>query len=301
MRNDQGTICAPPLSDCLLLKPSRSATQGDLDDASRTIPHRGNLYYVGSQDLAAYLITTPDGNVLINTNLPSSPGQIRSSVEKLGFRWTDTKVPLVSQAHFDHVGGTAQVQRETHAKLAVMEYDSDQIEAGGRTDFLYPLHAVDTYPAPQVDRVLHDGDTVALGGVVLTAHRTGGHTRGCTTWTMRVHVPGEAGGRMRNVVIVGGYTLWSDYQLVTTTQQQESYPGIADDFRRTFQVYRSLPCDIFLGDHGEHFGLMGKLARVPKEGYSVWLDPQGYARTIDAAQHSFEKYFAEQQAAASTE
>ncbi|MGI4831141.1 MAG: subclass B3 metallo-beta-lactamase [Janthinobacterium lividum] len=253
-----------------------------------------NLYYVGSQDLAAYLITTSAGNILINANLPSSPAQIRSSVEKLGFRWSDTKLLLVGQAHFDHAGGAAQVLQETHASLAVMEYDAEVVAAGGRNDFLLASGAIATYPPAHVNRVLHDGGTVTLGGLTLTAHRTGGHTRGCTTWTMRTHVPGEPARSLRDVVIVGGYTMWADYKLLQTEQAQASYPGIADDFKRTFAVYRKLPCDIFLADHGDHFGLLEKVARMQKEGDAVWIDPQGYAKTIEAGQHSFEKYLSEQ-------
>lgn len=257
-----------------------------------------NLYYVGSQDLAAYLVTTSAGNILINANLPSSPAQLRASVELLGFRWSDTKVLLIGQAHFDHAGGVAEVQRETHASLAVMEYDAEVVDAGGANDFLRAVGAVATYPPAHVDRVLHDNETVTLGGITLTAHRTGGHTRGCTTWTMRAHIPSEPAGQLRDVVVVGGYTMWSDYQLVDTKQAKASYPGIADDFQRTFAVYKSLSCDIFLADHGDHFGLLEKVARMQKEGDAVWVDPRGYRATIDAGQRSFEKYFAEQEQAA---
>jgi metallo-beta-lactamase class B len=253
-----------------------------------------NLYYVGSQDLAAYLITTPAGNILINANLPSSPPQIKASVEKLGFRWNDTKILLTGQAHYDHSGGFAEVLRQTHAQSMVMEYDAGVIESGGQTDFLHASGSLPTYPPAHVDRVLHDGDTVTLGGTTLTAHRTGGHTRGCTTWTMRVHIPGEPSGKFRNVVIVGGYTLWSDFHLVDTPGHPASYPGIADDFRHTFALYKSLPCDIFLGDHGEHFGLLEKLARMPQQGDEVWIDPQGYRSAIEAGQQAFEKYLAKQ-------
>ena len=254
-----------------------------------------NFYYVGSQDLAAYLVTTPAGNILINANLPSSPPQTKASVEQLGFRWKDTKILLTGHAHYDHSGGFAEILRETHARLMVMEYDADVVESGGQTDFLHASGSVPTYPAAHVDRVLHDDDTVTLGGTTLTAHRTGGHTRGCTTWTMRVHIPGEPADTRRNVVIVGGYTMWSDFRLVDAPGHPASYPGIADDFRRTFALYKALPCDVFLADHGEHFGLLEKLARMPQEGDEVWVDPQGYRAMIGSGERSFEKYLAEQQ------
>ena len=140
-----------------------------------------NLYYVGSQDLAAYLVTTRAGNILINANLETSPPQIRASVEKLGFKWADTKILLNGQAHFDHMAGAAQILRETGAKNMVMEGDAEVVENGGRTDFLAAKGALPPYPPAKVDRILRDGDTVELGGVKLTAHKTAGHTRGCTT------------------------------------------------------------------------------------------------------------------------
>jgi metallo-beta-lactamase class B len=162
-----------------------------------------NLYYVGSQELASYLVVTPKGNILINANLVTSPPQMRASVEKLGFRWTDIKILLNSQAHYDHMAGAAEVIRQTHAKNMVMEGDVSVVETGARTDFLSPSPNILTYTPVHVDRVLHDEDTVSLGGVVLTAHKTAGHTRGCTTWTMRSHLPGEPAGTSRNIVIVG--------------------------------------------------------------------------------------------------
>src|SRR5580692_7526174 len=122
-----------------------------------------NLYYVGSEDLASYLVVTPKGNILVNANLASSPPQIRASVERLGFRWSDTKILLNGQAHFDHMGGAAEVVRETHAKNMVMDGDVSVVETGARTDFLSPSPNIPGYSPVHVDRVLHDGDTVNLG------------------------------------------------------------------------------------------------------------------------------------------
>jgi metallo-beta-lactamase class B len=247
-----------------------------------------NLYYVGSQDLAAYLVTTPAGNILINANLETSPPQIRASVEKLGFQWADTKILLNSQAHFDHVAGAAQILRETGAKNMVMEDDADLVESGGRADFLFGMKAVPAFAPARVDRILKDGDTVELGGVTLTAHKTAGHTRGCTTWTLPVHLPGEPANRLRNVVIVGGVMFWSDFRLLDAGDQKASYPGIAEDFARTFRVLQSLPCDIFLGAHGSYFGLKSKLPRLEKEGPQVFLDAAGYKAFVAKGQAAFE-------------
>ena len=247
-----------------------------------------NLYYVGSEDLAAYLVTTPAGNILINANLDTSPPQIRTSIEKLGFRWADTKILLDGQAHYDHMGGAAEILRETHAKNLVMEGDADVVESGGRTDFLAASGSVPPYPPAHVDRVLHDGDTVDLGGVTLTAHKTAGHTCGCTTWTLPVHLPGEPADRVRHVVIVGGVSFWSDFHFVDRPSQPASYPGIAQDFAGTFRTLRSLPCDIFLGAHGGYFRLKTKLPRLAESGPQVFLDAAGYQAFVTRNEADFE-------------
>lgn len=256
-----------------------------------------NVYYVGSEDLASYLIVTPAGDILINANLPSSPPQIRASVEKLGFRWTDIKILLNSQAHFDHMGGAAEILRETHAKNMVMDGDVRVVETGGRADFLAPSTNVPRYPPAPVDRVLHDGDIVRLGNVSLTAHKTAGHTRGCTTWTMRGHLPGDRAGTLRNIVIVGGVGFWSEYHFVATPHHPASYPGIAQDFQHTFVVLRALPCDVFLGAHGGYFDMLEKLRGYPQQGPRVFVDPAGYQEFVQDAQHTFDRALQRQQAA----
>lgn len=257
-----------------------------------------NLYYVGSQDLAAYLVTTPAGNILINANLASSPPQIRASVEKLGFRWTDTKILLNSQAHFDHMAGAAEILRETHARNMVMDGDVSVVETGGRTDFLARTSSVTKYPPAHVDRVLHDGSIVTLGGVTLIAHKTAGHTRGCTTWTLRAHLPGDPASQLRNIVIVGGVGFWSDFHFVASHGHPASYPGIAQDFAHTFATLHALPCDVFLGAHGMYFGMLTKLKRYPGDGPRVFIDPAGYHAFVNEAQATFEHALARQQAAA---
>jgi len=257
-----------------------------------------NLYYVGSEELASYLVVTPQGNILINANLATSPPQIRASVEKLGFGWTDIRILLNGQAHFDHMAGAAEVIRETHAKNMVMDGDVSVVETGAKADFLSPSPNIPTYAPVHVDRVLHDGDTVSLGGVTLTAHKTAGHTRGCTTWTMRSHLPGEPAGTVRDIVIVGGASFWSEYHFVATPGRRVSYPGIAQDFQHTFAVLRALPCDVFLGAHGGYFDMLTKLERYPGEGPRVFIDPAGYKDFVADAQETFEQELAKQQAAA---
>jgi len=257
-----------------------------------------NLYYVGSQGLASYLVVTPAGNILINANLATSPSQLRSSVEALGFHWNDIKILLNSQAHADHMAGAAEVIRETHAQNMVMDGDVSVVESGARTDFLSPSPNIPAYAPVRVDRVLHDGDTVALGGVTLTAHKTAGHTRGCTTWTMRAHLPGEPAETMRNIVIVGGTGFWSEFHFVATPGHPVSYPGIVQDFQHTFSVLRALPCDVFLGAHGGYFDMLTKLKSYPQKGSRVFIDPDGYKQFVTDAQANFEKALSKQRAAA---
>ncbi len=249
----------------------------------------GNLYYVGSQDLASYLIVTPQGDILINSSLQSSVPLIRHSVEQLGFHFSDIRILLISHAHHDHDAGSAEIIRQTHAKYMVMDADVSVVESGGRTDFAYGKSQL--YPAAKVDRVLHDGDSVRLGDAVLVAHETPGHTRGCTTWTMRVH----EGGRVLDVVIVGSWNVNPGYQLVDRPRHPASYPGIAADFRHTFAVLKSLHCDVFLGAHGSYFNMVAKLARLRAGAKdNVWIDPRGYRAAVQEREHAFETELARQ-------
>ena len=249
----------------------------------------GNLYYVGSRDLAAYLVVTSEGNLLINANLESSPPQIRRSIERLGFRWTDVKILLSSQAHYDHAAGAAEVLRETRAQYMVMDGDVDIIRTGGAADFDPSLPH---FPPARVARTLHDHDIVTLGGTTLTAHKTAGHTRGCTTWTMQTH----EGGRTLSVVIVGGWALNPGVALVPSHGEPAAYPAITHDFEQTFVTLKALPCDIFLGAHGIYFDMLAKLDRLPKEGSSVWSDNDGYRRAVLEREAAFSKELERQQA-----
>ena len=240
-----------------------------------------NLYYVGSRDLASYLIVTPQGDILINSSLKASPPLIRKSIEQLGFHITDVKILLISHAHFDHDAGSAEILRLTHAKYMVMDADVPVVESGGAKDFAYPG---DRYPPAKVDRILHDGDEVRLGGTVLVAHKTPGHTRGCTTWTMRANLD----GKLRNVVIVGSWNVNAGFRLIDRPGHPASYLGIASDYQRTFAVLKGLPCEIFLGAHGAYFGMLAKLERVKSgAGDSVWIDPEGYRTAVAEREQAF--------------
>jgi len=223
---------------------------------------------VGTRGLASYLVTTPEGHILINSSLESSVPMIRASVEKLGFKFSDVKILLVSHAHWDHNAGSALVKELTGTKYMVMEQDVAVTEDGGKSDFQYGSDPSSRYKPTKVDRVLHDGDEVKLGGTALKAHLTPGHTKGCTTWTMTA----REGAKAYDVVIVGSPNVNEGYRLVNN----DKYPGIAADFAKTFQVLKSLHCDIFLGAHGDYYGMQAKVAKMKPDGPNVFVDPDGY-------------------------
>ena len=258
-------------------------------------PHRvaGNIYYVGSRGLASYLITTPEGHILINSSLESSVPMIRAGVEKLGFQFSDVKILLVSHAHWDHCAGSALVKELTGAKFMVMQEDVAEIESGGMQDFYYRNFSPAHYKPAKVDRALHDGDEVKLGGISLTAHLTPGHTRGCTTWTTKV----RDGGKTLDVVVVGSVGMTGLDVSGNTPELRGSipfrmvnnalYPGIADDYSRAFRVLQSLDCDIFLGAHGDYYGMEKKFARIGQDGPNPFIDPAGYRAYVAQMERAF--------------
>jgi metallo-beta-lactamase class B len=261
------------------------------DDPDWTTPHApfrvvGNVYYVGSKDLASYLITTPQGDILINSNLESSVPQIKKSVEALGFKFSDVKILLISHAHRDHCAGSKLLKQLTGAKYMVMDRDVPVVESGGKADFQYGKKQENWYPATKVDRVLHDGDEVRFGDVVLVAHLTAGHTKGCTTWTLKV----SEGGKVYNVVIVGGPNVNPEYKLVKSAV----YPAMAQDYESTFRTLKSLPCDVFLGAHGSYFGMEEKFARRKAGDVNPFVDPEGYKAYVAEREQAFRKDLARQ-------
>ncbi|MEO6807343.1 MAG: subclass B3 metallo-beta-lactamase [Edaphobacter sp.] len=263
------------------------------DNPEWTTPHKpfrivANVYYVGSQDLASYLIVTPKGNILINSSLPSSVALIKKNVEALGFHFSDTKILLISHAHWDHAAGSAEIVRLTHAKYMVMDADVPVVESGGKTDFQYGSDAESQFPPTKVDRVLHDGDQVTLGGTVLVAHKTPGHTKGCTTWTLKV----RENNKTYNAVIVGSPNVNTGYKLVGNA----AYPHIAQDYETTFRVLKSLPCDVFLGAHGSYFGMEAKFARMTPGGPNPFVDPDGYRSYVAEREQAFQRELAKQSA-----
>ncbi|MGH9511738.1 MAG: subclass B3 metallo-beta-lactamase [Terriglobales bacterium] len=248
----------------------------------------GNLYYVGSKGLANYLIATPRGNVLINSDTEANVPMIKASIEKLGFKFNDTKILLISHAHWDHDAGSAKIIAMTGAKYMVMDADVPVVESGGEADFQYGNGVAFLYPPTKVDRVLHDGDEVRLGGAVLVAHLTPGHTKGCTTWTLSV----KDGGKTYKVVIIGSPNVNPGYKLINNV----AYPEIADDYERMWRVLKSLPCDIFLGAHGDYFGLEEKYRRMGQADSNPFIDPTGYKSYIAEKERDFRAELAKQEA-----
>ena len=249
----------------------------------------GNLYYVGSRGLASYLVTTPRGHILINSDLEANVLMIRDSVEKLGFKYTDIRILLISHAHWDHDAGSALVKEQTGASYMVMAGDVPVVQSGGREDFQYGNDKETLYKPVKVDRVLHDGDRVELGGAVLMARLTAGHTRGCTTWTMTV----KDGEKSYEAVIVGSPNVNPGYKLV----KNAAYPSIADDFARTFETLAALPADLFLGAHGAYFGMVEKYARLQKGDLEAFVDREGYRKFVADKSAEFQTALDKQRAA----
>ncbi|MSR59724.1 MAG: subclass B3 metallo-beta-lactamase [Planctomycetaceae bacterium] len=251
-------------------------------------PHRviGNTYYVGSKALASYLITTPDGHFLINSGYEETVPLIRASVESLGFKMRDVKALLASHAHADHVAGHAKLKELTGAKVYVMRGDDAVIATGGQGQYLYDESR--WIPCP-VDVVLDDTQKVTLGGVTLVSHRTPGHTRGCTTWTWQV----AEGDKKYDVVVIGSPNVNPGYRLV----KNRGYPEIAADFDKTFTVLKSLPCDVFLGAHGEYYGMAAKYERAQRAKESdknPFIDPEGYRAYVKLKEGVFRSILADQ-------
>jgi metallo-beta-lactamase class B len=244
-----------------------------------------NLYQVGSWDIGSYLITTPAGHILIDAGFESTVPVIETNVAKLGFNVDDIKILLNTQAHKDHAGGFAALKKRTGAQLLVSAADADVIERGGRGDF--SLGDSFMFAAATVDRRLKNGDTVSLGGVVLTAHLTPGHTQGCTTWTFDT----KDAGRPLHVVDLCGLAV------LDTTKIQKGMPGyptIVEDYERTFATLRRLPVDIFIGAHVSYYDGRAKVEQMKGRagGGNPFVDPEGFRRAVDNGERQFRERLA---------
>lgn len=238
----------------------------------------GNLYYVGASDITSYLITTPKGHIVLDGGFKETAPMIRANIEKLGFRVRDVRILIGSHPHNDHAGGLAELKRVTGAQFIASALDAPLYAQGGTDD----PHFFDRFRFQPViaDRKIVDGEQVSLGGVTLTARITPGHTPGCTTWTMKI---GD-----QSVVFVGSPSS-PGYKLVDNPR----YPNAVEDFRRQFDILRSLDVDIFLASHGNFFKLTEKRKRHNAK-VNAFVDPKGYREFIAEAEASFEEKVATQ-------
>jgi metallo-beta-lactamase class B len=258
---------------------TKQAKQGKTDWNAPFPAHKviGNVYFVGSAELASFLITTPQGHILINSDFEATVPVIRASVEKLGFKFTDIKILLGSHAHGDHMEGDAMVKELSGARVMAMEQDVPwlrKMTPGGK-------------PHP-IDHILKDGEEVKLGGTTLTAHLTAGHTPGCTTWTAKV----DENGKSYNVLIVCSVGVNPGTVLVNN----KDYPSIAGDYARSFKVLRTMPVDVFLGAHGSFYGLQAKYAKLQGGGANPFIDPAGFKAYLDDKESAFTKELGAQKA-----
>lgn len=276
----------------LLASPARPQT---FDTAAWNVPTEpfrivGNVYFVGTTELGVYLVTSKEGHVLVDGGLPEGAPHIEASIRKLGFEPADIRHLVTTQAHFDHVGSLAHFKKISGVRVSVMAGDDDVVASGGRTDDLFGSACERCrFPEVAVDRVLKDGDTISLGGVTLTARHSPGHTRGSTTWLTTA----EDGGRRYSVVFSASTTINPGTRLV----DRPSYPGIADDFAKTFRLLESLTPDVFLASHTVFFDMAAKRERLGKGGRThPFVDPEGFRAHVAAKKKVFEEQVAAERA-----
>lgn len=249
-----------------------------------------NLYYLGTQTIAVYLITTPEGHILVDGAMPTSAPLILASIRKLGFDPADVKVILNTHAHFDHTGGLADLKAATGATLAASAGDRGALESGTYVG----SEEVETFAFKPVavDRVLEDGDMVELGGMTLTAHLTPGHSPGCTTWTF----PLEVEGQTRQAMIYCSTSVAAN-RLISADKGPQ-YPGIVADYEQTFARLKTMKADIFLAPHAEQFGLARKRAAMTDGAPNPFVDPTELQKVVVASEAAFRTTLAKQQEAA---
>lgn len=272
---------ATPLAVMFVIRWKSAIDQGGQMPAE---PFRiaGNLYYVGANDVAAFLVTGPEGHVLIDGGYPGTAPMIMRSIARLGFDIRDVKVLLSSHAHFDHAGGLAALQKASGAELWVSEGDAPMVASGGDSPGIGPLRllvwsGLTRYPIPRIDHRFRDGAVVRVGPVALTAHVTPGHTPGCTTWTF----PVRDGGRVLNVV--SACSLGEPASIFPPDSATRA------DFERTFRTLRALPADIWVTAHARKFGRYRKFLERSraKNPADPFIDPAGYRAYIDSAEARF--------------
>ena len=247
----------------------------------------GNIYYVGAAGVSSFLIVTPKGSILLDGGLEETAPQIERNIAKLGFKIRDVKYLINSHAHYDHCGGLAALKRASGAQMIASAGDRKTLETGHQPNL--GTTALPAFPPVKVDRVIGDGQTVALDGITMTAHLTPGHTKGCTTWTM----PVSANGRTYHVVFDCSTSVAGN-DLVHNTK----YPGIVADYRHSFAVLRALPCDVFLGPHPEFFNMAEKVKELKQGNANAFVVPGELRAFVDQSEREFNEELAAQQKAA---
>ncbi|MEN9571611.1 MAG: hypothetical protein RL172_2842 [Bacteroidota bacterium] len=240
----------------------------------------GNIYSVGTRGLTAWLITSPQGHILVNTGMPASGQLIETAIRKLGFKPEDIKYLLTCHAHIDHVGGHAYLQKLSGAKVVLMAAEKELIESGGKTDYFYINQPSFLYEPVKVDWAITDGAVVQLDSIAIKALHTPGHGQGSTTWITEV----VENGKRYQVVFPDGSGINPGFHVTAP----ESYKGMGDNYRQTLQKLEMLKPDIWLTSHAASMKFEEKLKRAATEGVIAWVDPAGYRLYIASEREKFD-------------
>ncbi|MDQ6889595.1 MAG: subclass B3 metallo-beta-lactamase [Bacteroidota bacterium] len=240
----------------------------------------GNLYYVGTYDLACYLITTTQGNILVNTGLASSSAQIKNNIENLGFNFADTKILLTTQAHYDHMGAMDAIKNKTGAQLMVDEKEADVLATGGNSDYALGGHG-SAYKPVKPDRLLHDGDTIHLGDMQIVMLHHPGHTKGSCSFLFTVKDDESA----YRVLIANLPTIVTDKPFASLA----TYPEIVSDYAYTLKAMKKITFDIWLASHASQFKMHEK--HKPGDAYnpSAFIDHDGYNAALRDLQKQYDE------------
>ena len=277
-----GFLLVPSYSYCRQTSVQEPAG-GNPEWAKPYAPFRiaGNLYYVGTYDLASYLITTGQGHILINTGLAASKEPIRSNIEKLGFKYTDIKILLTTQAHYDHLGAMAAIQQETGARFMVNTADSSVVADGGFSD--YALGGKTTFAPIKTSNYLKNNDTILLGNTLLVMLHHPGHTRGSCSFLFTTSR--DEKGKSYRVLIANMPTIVTDQKLTAV----DSYPGIANDLAYTLAAMKKLPFDLWVASHASQFDLHKKHTPGARYNPTAFADRKGYDKYPQELQQDYDK------------
>ena len=254
-------------------------TLGAALPAEAARPHRiiGNVYFVGQDDLASFLIVTPKGNILINTGFEFSIPAIRESTKMLGFRFEDTKILLVTHAHSDHAGGLALARKLSGAKMWALEQEAELLSTGGKTDYLFGWAG--WFAPVKVDHTFKDLEPIELGGTVVTPHWTPGHTKGSTSYALEI----TENGHLYHVLIANLPNMNEGVNLL----HNDKYPNIVEDYIHGIEVLKALPCDVFLSSHTTAYGLTAKYHKGAPYNPDAFVDPEGFRNAVARAEQRF--------------